>query len=334
MDKLKHLVLICVLFLFLTNYTKAQDQRKYPDYKLEIVQDILLSDFEIYRPNLLDIYKGNKAIFFDFASYNLIVFDMKSGEFNYFGNRGKGPKEFGQIFDLKVDEDGVVYLLDTGNNKIVKWHHLGDYLEEVSVGSRFIRPARFSLCKDSNIMYVLSSQYGKDGLLHRYNKSGNLKTSFHQIEGNKERSPYFTDGKLACDNEGNVYYAKRYVNDILKFNNEGEEVYTIPVFDTEKYEDIDIVNGKFYALNPSAPRYSSNIYYLNDKLFVSYSGLPKNFRYRYIDVYSDTDEQYLHSIKLPFEFREFVIDEESISIFRENERGEMYLTIFSYKYEE
>lgn len=322
------------MIAFIPWKTNAQDNRNYVDYNIEIVQDILLSDFEIYRPNLLDIYEGDRAIFFDFASYNLIVFDMESGEFNYYGNRGKGPKEFGQIFDLKVDEDGVVYLLDTGNNKMIKWHHLGDYREEISVGSRFIRPARFTLCKGSNIMYVLSSQYGKDGLLHRYNKSGDLKNSFHLIEGNKERSPYYTDGKLACDDEGGVYYAKRYVNDIVKFNNEGKKVYTISVFDTEKFKDIDIVNGKFYALNPSAPRYSSNIYYLNDKLFVSYSGLPKNFRYRYIDVYSENNQKYLHSIKLPFEFREFVIDEESISIFREDENGEMYLTIFSYKYEE
>lgn len=333
MIKIKRSVLL-ITIVFISIDTAAQDNRNYADYNLEIVHDMLLSDFEIYRPNLLDIYKGNKAIFFDFASYNVIVFDMKSGEFNYFGNRGKGPKEFGQIFDLKVDEDGVVYLLDTGNNKIVKWHHLGDYREEISVGSRFIIPARFTLCKGQNIMYVLSSQYGKDGLLHRYNKSGDLKNSFHLIEDNKERSPYYTDGKLTCDDEGSVYYAKRYVNDILKFNNEGKKVYTIPVFDTEKFKDIDIVNGKFYALNPGAPRYSSNIYYLNEKLFVSYSGLPKNFRYRYIDVYSDTNEKYLHSIKLPFEFKEFVIDEKSISIFREDERGEMYLTIFSYKYEE
>ena len=328
------ILIIYVYYFFSSLNATAQDNRTYADYKLEIVQDILLSDFEIYRPNLLDVYKGNKAIFFDFASYNLIVFDMKSGEFNYYGNRGKGPKEFGQIFDLKVDDDGVVYLLDTGNNKMIKWHHLGDYREEVSVGSRFIRPARVSLCKGSNIIYVLSSQYGKDGLLHKYNKSGDLKTSFHQIDGNKERSPYYTDGKLACDDDGNVYYAKRYVNDIFKFNNEGERVYTIPVFDTEKFEDIDIVNGKFYALNPAAPRYSSNIYYLNDKLYVSYSGLPKNFRYRFIDVYSEKNQEYLHSIKLPFEFREFVIDEESISIFREDESGEMYLTIFNYKFEE
>ena len=333
MDRIKCLAFFVLIVLLSVNI-RAQDRRNYVDYELEIVQDIMLSNYEIFRPNLLDIYKGDKAIFFDFASYNLIVYDMISGEFNYYGNRGKGPKEFGQIFDLKIDEDGVVYLLDTGNNKMIKWHHLGDYREEVSVGSRFIRPARFSLCKGSNIMYVLSSQYGKDGLLHRYNKSGKLITSFHQIEGNKERSPYYTDGKLACDDEGNIYYAKRYVNDIFKFNNKGERVYTIPVFDTEKFEDIDIVNGKFYALNPGAPRYSSNIYYLNDKLYVSYSGLPKNFRYRFIDVYSENNQEYLHSIKLPFEFREFVIDEESISIFREDEIGEMYLTIFTYKYEE
>lgn len=330
---MKSITILNLLILLFSVNISAQDNRVLADYKLEKIQDILLSDYDIFRPNLIDINKGGSIIFFDFARYELVVYEMGSKAFQFYGNRGKGPKEFGQIFDVKVDENDDIYLVDTGNNKIVKWALQGKYIGEMSVGTRFIRPARFTLCKDSDVMYILSSQYGRDGLLHKYDKAGNLQQSFHKIEGNKERSPYFTDGTLACDEHQNLYYAKRYVNEIMKFDKNGEHVYTIPFYDTEKYKDIKIVQGKFYALNPSAPRYSSNIYYLDEKLYVSYSGLPKNFRYRFIDVYSEVSQEYLYSIQLPFEFREFVMNEKRIIILREDEKGEMYLTVFEYKYD-
>ena len=313
----------------------AQDKRTIGDYVLEVKHDILLSEHDIFGPaSSIDMTEGDsRVVFFDLAKYKIVVFDLKDSKFRLFGNRGRGPKEVGQIFDLKVDANSVIFLIDTGNNKIMKWNTDGEFIEEMSVGSRFIRPARFALCKSSNLMYILSSQYGPKGLLHQYTKVGKLNHSFYQIQDQKERFVYYTDGTLACGEEENLYYAKRYVNEIKKYNKHGELVYTMPVYDSEPNEEVIRTNGRYTSLNPNALRYTSNIYHLNGRLYVSYSGLPKNYRYRYIDVYSENQQKYLHSIQLPYDFKSFVISEDLIVILREDKDEEMYLTVFKYEYE-
>lgn len=329
------MTILYILIFLLTVNISAQDDRIKSDYNLEIIQDILLSEHEIFRPaSSIDMAESDsRIVFFDLAKYKIVVYDLKDSTFRLYGNRGKGPKEVGQIFDLKVNDNGIIFLIDTGNNKIMKWSTDGEFIEEMSVGSRFIRPARFTLCKGSNLMYILSSQYGPNGLLHQYDKVGELNHSFHKIEDQKERWVYYTDGTLACDEQENLYYATRYVNEIKKYNKHGEIVYTLPVYDSEPNEEVTRTNGRYTSLNPSALRYTSNIYYLNGRLYVSYSGLPQNFRYRYIDVYMENQQEYLHSIQLPFEFKSFVMTEDYIAILREAENEEMYLTVFKYEYE-
>lgn len=325
------------LILFLTNIMdiSAQEKRISGDYNLEVTQDILLSKYEIFRPaSSIDIVEGgSRIVLFDMGKYNMVVYNMQDSTFQFYGKRGKGPKEFGGIFDMKVDRNGEIYLTDRENNKIIKWHVEGEYIGEMSVSSRFIRPARFTLCNDSNLMYILSSQYGRDGILHQYDKVGELKHSFHKIQDQEERLVYYTDGTLACDEQENLYYATRYVNEIKKYNKHGELVYTLPVYDSEPNDEVIRTNGRYTSLNPSALRYTSNIYHMNGRLYASYSGLPRNYRYRYIDVYLENKQKYLHSIQLPYEFSSFVITEDNIVIIREDENEEMHLTIFNYEYE-
>lgn len=329
---MKKFPLFIFAFVFFIN-TYAQEKRTFANYHIQKVQEVNLSDYEIFKPYLLDADKLDRIVFFDYVRYKLVVYDLKEKKFRMLGDRGRGPKEFGQVFDLKIDDNGIVYIIDTGNNKVLNWHANGDYINEMSIGSRFIRPARLALCNNSSLMYILSSQYSKDGILHQYDMQGNLKKSFHKIEGNKERSPYYTDGALACGKSENLFYAKLYVNEIIKFNRQGNQIYTIPVFGSEMKKDIVSRKRGMYTLNPSAERYTGDIFILNDKLYASYLGLPRNFIFRYIDVYLSGSQEYLHSIELPYLFREFVITQDKIITLRDGEQGEVYLTVFEYKYE-
>lgn len=330
---LSGLVLILILTTFIE--VSAQDKRSVGDYILKQKQDVLLSKHEIFRPaSSIDMTKdGNRIAFFDLAKYKIVVHNLQDSTFQLFGNKGRGPKELEQIFDLKVDDNEIIFIIDTGNNKILKWNTNGEFIEEMSVGTRFIRPARFTICENSDLMYILSSQYGPDGLLHQYTKAGKLNLSFYKIQDREERRVFYTDGTLACDDQENMYYARRYVNEIEKYNKHGELVYTLPVYNSEPNEEVTRTNGRYTSLNPSALRFSSNIYHLNGRLYVSYSGLPKNFRYRYIDVYLENQQEYLHSIQLPYEFKSFVISEDTIAILREDKDENMYLTAFEYEYE-
>ncbi len=326
------IIFFLIYFNLISSDVFSQDNRIIENYKLEIIQDVLLSDHEIFKPYLLDISENRWIVFFDFARYELVVYNLADNVFQFYGNRGKGPKEFGQIFDLKAGGNDEIFLIDTGNNKMIRWNVEGRFLGEFATGSSSIRPARFTVCKDSNLIYILSSQYSSNGIIHQFEKNGNLRQSFYEPEVKDIRLVYYTDGSLECDQEGNLYYSTLYVNKIRKYSNNGKLVYDMPVYDSSPNEEIVKVDGRLANLNPSATRYSGDIYYMNGKLYVGYSGRARN-HFRLIDVYLDSKQEYLHSIQLPFEFQEFVIDEERIIIFREDENGEMYLTIFEYEYE-
>lgn len=310
----------------------SQGNRIIGNYNLEIIQDVLLSDYEIFQPYLLDISENGRIVFFDFARYELVIYKIVDKAFYFYGKRGRGPQEFGKIFDLKADGNGQIFLIDTGNNKIIKWNEEGKFLGEIATGSSSIRPARFTVCNDSNLIYVLSSQYDGNGILHQFDKEGNLKQSFYEPEVKDIRMVYYTDGHLDCDKEGNLYYSTLYVNKIRKHNVKSEFVYDMSVFDSSPNEEIVKLDGRLANLNPSATRFSGDTYYMNGKLYVGYSGRARN-NFRLIDVYFESKQEYLHSIQLPYEFREFVIDEEKIIIIREDEKGELYLTVFKYEHE-
>src|SRR5690554_5780315 len=312
------------ILLFILAYstnTSAQNKKVIGDYKLEAIEEIMLSDYDMFNPGLPAITSDNKLVLFDFNLYKLFIYNSDLTNVQRFGNRGRGPSELGQIFDIDVNSQGEILLLDTSNNKIIKVDSNGAFKEEIPIGSGSIRPSRFTVCKKNNLMYVLSSQNSRDGFLHQYDKQGSLKRSFNKIKVNALKFVYHTDGRLECDDAGNLYYATLAVNEIKKYNTNGDLVYNMPVFDSVPNEKITERDGKFVSLNPNATRFSGNIYYIDEKLYVAYSGEAKN-SFRLIDVYNEDRQEYSHSIQLPYKFRGFAITKDKIVILREDENDE------------
>ncbi|MFA5669692.1 MAG: 6-bladed beta-propeller [Balneolaceae bacterium] len=322
------------ILLFILAYsinTSAQGKRIIGDYKLEVIEDIILSDYDIFTPGLPAITSDNKLVLFDFNLYKLFVYNSDLTNYQSFGSKGRGPKEFGQIFDIDVNSKGEILLLDTSNNKIIKVDANGTFKKEIPIGSGSIRPLRFTICDQNSIMYILSFQNSKDGFLHQYDNDGKLKKSFSKTKIKGLEFAYHTDGRLDCDDAGNLYYATLAVNEIKKYNANGELIYNMPVFDSVPNEKITERDGKFVSLNPSATRFSGNIYYIDGKLYVSYSG-EASYSYRYIDVYNEERQEYLYSIQFPYKFQRFVITKDKIAILREDENEESYLTVYKYSY--
>lgn len=326
---MQHITILLILLSINTVSTSAQGKRIIGDYKLEVIQDIMLSDYEVYKPGMPSFTSDDKIAFFDFERYELFVSGLVDISFHRFGNRGRGPKEFGQIFDIDVNSQGEILLLDTSNNKIIKVDSNGTFKEEIPIGSGSVRPSRFAVCEQNNLIYILSSHNSRDGILHQYDKQGILIRSFNKIKVNALEFVYHTDGQLECDDAGNLYYATLAVNEIKKYNTNGELIYNLPVFDSVPNENITKRDGRFVSLNPSATRFSGNIYYIDGKLYVAYSGEAKN-SFRYIDVYDEERQEYLYSIQFPYKFQRFVVTNDKIAILREDENYESYLTVFKY----
>lgn len=324
--KINLLIFIILLFVNTNGYSQERDFR---ELEYQVISDFILSEYEIFRPNLLDVNNNGDVVFFDFASFKIVVKNILGEEFQFLGDgRGRGPREFEMVFDLRVLDNGEIYLVDTDKRKIIKWNTNGNYIKEMESGGKNVNPARFAPCENTENIYILSSQYSRRGIMHLVDAGGKLELSFEKKDF--ERSlPFYTDGELDCDNEGNLYYATRYENSIKKFNQKGKVVFEIPVVDFLENEKIVERDGNFFDLVNGVRRSSGDVIYKDGKIFVAFSG-NKDELLRIVDVYSAHDGTYEFSYKLPFTFQEITMNNDYIIILREDDEREMHLTTLKY----
>jgi hypothetical protein len=51
-------------------------ERIYKELNYKIISDDMLSDINVFRPNLLDINKNNEIVFFDFIDFKIVKKDI------------------------------------------------------------------------------------------------------------------------------------------------------------------------------------------------------------------------------------------------------------------
>ena len=305
-------------------------ERVYKELNYKITSDDMLSDINVFRPNLLDINKNNEIVFFDFIDFKIVKKDIIGQEYKFFGDgRGRGPKEFEMVFDLKVLDNGEIFLVDSDKRKIIKWDTKGEYLGEMESGGKRVSPARMAVCESSDVIYILSSQFSRKGIMHQVNKKGDLMLSFEKKKNFEKSLPFYTDGELDCGSDGSLFYASRYVNSIKKYDKFGSLVFDIPVIDFLANEKIVERNDNFFDLVKGVKRASGDVIHFDDKLYVAFSG-QENELLSVIDVYSGQNGKYEHSFKLPFSFQEVAMNARYIIVLREGENGENYLTTLEY----
>ena len=74
---------------------------------------------DLNRPNFLTIAK-DLVFVSEWGNSRISIFD-KQGEFLYcFGERGNGEDQFNTPFGLAIDEQGVLYVADHGNNRVTR----------------------------------------------------------------------------------------------------------------------------------------------------------------------------------------------------------------------
>ncbi len=327
MKKICHYSTLTIL-LISTNL-RSQD-RIFKDVELAKSKEVMLSDYGIYEPALLSVNDRGDLVIFDYSEFKIAYTSIDELDFKLFerGGRGRGPAEFQMVKDLKLDNEGNIYLTDRDKGTVVQWNTDGEFIKEFKPNKNLPSPARLTRCPNGTI-YVLSDQYGKKGIFHRVSEEGKLLNSFFKIKSFEKRFPYYTDGRLSCDENEYLYHAPLYINEIKKFNTKGEIIFEIPVYGFEENENIMIKDGRFYEPASDVRRATGDIIVRNGKMIVGYSGR-KDMNSKLLDVYSSEDGKYEYSIEVPYLFNEVAVTSKNIILFRESTSGEYYITVFNY----
>ena len=328
MNYIYHYIVITI-FLFSTSL--RSQERIYKDIGLTLVSEIKLSDYGIYEEGLISANDKGEIAFFDYGEFKIAYSTIDNLDFKFFdrGGRGRGPAEFEMVKDLTLDDEGNIYLTDRNKGTLVQWNTSGEFIKEFKPNKNLPSPARLTKCPNGTL-YVLSDQYGKKGIFHRMSNEGKLQNSFFKIKSFEKRFPYYTDGKLSCDENEYLYHAPLYINEIKKFNTKGDIMFKIPVYGFEENEKIMVKDGRFYEPAPGVRRATGDIYVRNGKMIVAYSGR-KDMNSQLLDVYSSEDGKYEYSIEVPYIFNEVVVTNKNIILYRMDKSGEYYVTVYSYK---
>jgi hypothetical protein len=320
---------ILIIILMLVNAINT-DERVIKDVNISMINEINLSEYDMFLPQSLDMDSAVNIAFFDRGLSKIAIKNSNDNSLITFGEgKGRGPREFQRIWDLELNEEGEIFLTDMDKQKIIKWNILQEFKEELDIEERFVRPSRFTLCKDDKIMYVLSAQYGRKGIISKFDMRGKHLMSFLKIDSHEKRLPYYTDGEMACDDNGNLYYTGRFTNVIRKYNSNGKVVFDREVFGFEGNEKITEKDGMFTTIAKDVKRATGEVYIINENLLVAFSGR-KDGLLKVIDIYSTTDGAYKYSFELPNLFESFTISDDRIATFEKSASEDIKLCIYSY----
>ncbi|MTI88326.1 MAG: hypothetical protein FH748_10190 [Balneolaceae bacterium] len=324
-------VLLFIIFFLICNSKAFSQSRVFKDVELQVEEEMVLSDHEIFLPMLLDINRKGEIIFFDFAEYNIVSVNMDDFKFKLFGKgKGRGPGEFSMVMDLRISDSDDILFADPRKRKLIEWNLESGFKKEYKLENKHVIPSRIVVCENSGAVYVLSSRYGKSGIFHKYSRNIKHMVSFQEKAKRFEKQlPFYTDGEISCDKDGNLFYAAKYANIIRKYDGKGTLIFETPVYDFEPNEEVIQRNGNFFDLADGVRRASGDTRIVDDNLIVGHSGR-EDAKLELLDVYSTKDATYRYSIKMPHTFQEFVMYKDYIVVLREDGQGEIRLTIYKH----
>ena len=120
------------------------------------------------------------------------------------GTDGFGPGQFETPTGIAVDEDGNVYVADSGNNRVQKFSSTGRYIRQWgSMGDGLLRGPTDVAVDPQGTVYVVDSRNRK---VQKFSSTG----AFLGKWGSPDRSPrgegsFQHPGQIAVDREGRVY---------------------------------------------------------------------------------------------------------------------------------
>lgn len=164
-----------------------------------------------------------------------------------FGGGGTGPgQNSGGVYDIEVDSVGNVYMLDVGFNKLFKFTSSGQFVTDYDLTADFAVTqygafyGKFDIDTSNNFHFMMSNGVA------RYDSSMNQTGGFvypNALSGVQD---------IAIDRAGNYFILDVSTSEVIKYNNDGDEIL--------RFGGVGTSNGEFnlpYALATDLP---GNVY--------------------------------------------------------------------------
>lgn len=215
----------CIPLLFLWLTTSCKQERKiYYQFTFEKNLEIGMESDESGNylfSNVRDVAvdKSRNIYALDAGNQRIQKYDMSGKYLMTIGRgQGRGPGQFLAPNQLELIDSGDLYVSDPLSNRVTIFSENGDYRHSFALKER---PAQMNVTKDGIIFIEAFAMFSNAGLISQFNTDGRLIRTFGE---KPERSVVMTgnSGRLALNDEGDLYYSYHYPYKICKFNKDGK----------------------------------------------------------------------------------------------------------------
>ena len=173
-----------------------------------------------------NIYVGDNGL------YRILKFSSSGQFLNSFGiGNGMEPGEFMDLRGIAVDKDNNLFVADFDMQRITIFQEDGTLLRTIETS---MMPYKLIIDKEG-AFYVIGLPSSFEGpLIHKYDASGQFILAFCNRESIPDLALKSGNmGRIAIDNDQNIYYALPYPYEIRKFSPDGKLLDTIERPDAE-----------------------------------------------------------------------------------------------------
>jgi len=279
-------------------------KRNFKNIKIE--KTIHFKSKNVYHPIMIRVDDDEDIYLYDLSVQKIKM--LKNEKTINFGEGiGKGPREFTNIVDYRINND-TVYIADNQLKKISTFKKNGVFITTKNLNFSIHR-----ILILRNKIVISSGSTSSDKYFMLLDKKFNLIKNF----GNRidmvypaSKRLFFSEGNLCTDGVSRIFYAFAYHGLILSFDIKTDKfsyVYTIDKTPMPKIETF--ANGRFARAPKEAPISCLSLSYDNGKLYVlslAGEGIDKT-RYTVFDVYSAQTVKYEYSFKIPARLNRAVV---------------------------
>lgn len=241
----KPIVALITLLIWSTDPVHTGTVDRISNYSLVPINEINLTDLDIYRPNLfsVDDNSGNIAIY-SYADHRVHFIPNGSLTVREYGNGlGGGPEEFRNPTDIDFDESGNFWVSDPHQARISMWSPdsglTGTINYEYSVPEKLAISDNFYVIKDQ----VYSPIHG---LLRLFERNSNEQNRFAKLPDELTESALLMDSMISADSE-RVYITMLNAGIIYCYDRNGTLMYERSTIDPIEIANLELAELKGIA---------------------------------------------------------------------------------------
>ncbi|GET22775.1 hypothetical protein JCM18694_30210 [Prolixibacter denitrificans] len=205
--------------------------------KVEVQSDSLFSQIKRIQlkttggyaiGTLMDMKVCSRYYFLLDNQMNIFRFDKEGNLLRKIGTKGKGPREYSNLYQFDIDTvHSRVFLLDAFSKKIIVHHFDGEYLKTIDLP--YI-PAAFSYMENMSFMLSVPDYNQPDGekfALMKVDEKGNIINRYLPVSAPKERrsSPDFFNMPLMKNiGDGRLLYWPLQTNEEYIITPDGQKL--------------------------------------------------------------------------------------------------------------